>query len=601
MKVWCASVLLALLLLTPSQAGEQCSPADSCNGTSTADDVSPLVQLGRVRKSQEGRNLVVFFDGTGNELGYICWFRGTENQECETSIAEMWRLVDGVTPSQVTHYETGVGTGDDGFDAALTGRTVWKHAVNGYNFIVNNYEHGDKIFAFGFSRGSQSARSFQGIIHHVGVAKRGQAEAAIRAFNGGDEARADFKAGDDAWSEVSVEFLGLFDCVLAIGTWTQSAINSIEMTLTSSVKHFRHAIALSEYRSNYRSSELAVDSATDSKQVWFMGKHGDVGGGWPLAAEGGTTEIAKGWMLDNAQEAGLTLPPDWKNTLRMNHRSDLFTDSPPSGAIGYAIRKPSHCHERLYGDHPISIHKSVRDRMNEVSGWVPLPWCCDAYAMSNANVEWVSSASYDEYKAAGSAAPRAQWLKLVLGQLANAPRGSRGYRYYGWVQSWNSNAELPAEGTSAEGCCHPQTIDPTGEGEMLNNVHVVDFANAAKILPYEGAVADQLLIEIWGRNMLGFHFYAGRVVLNYDDNSSSASPTMTTYDIGSGITLEARIELLADDTAAAQYLGSPAQCKWLEELLGRSMTSVCTTSSCEWDEVTTGVAVLDTSSNGRRT
>jgi len=601
MEVCGASALLALLLLMPGQAVEECSPADSCNGTFTTDDATPLVQLGRVRTSQEGRNLVVFFDGTGNELGNTCSFKGTENQECETSVAEMWRLAEGVTPSQVTHYETGVGTGDDWIDAALTGRTVWKHAVNGYNFIVNNYERGDKIFAFGFSRGSQSARSFQGIIHHVGVAKRGQAEAAIRAFNNGDEARTNFKVGDDAWSEVSVEFLGLFDCVLAIGTWTQSAINSIEMTLTSSVKHFRHAIALSEYRINFRSSELAADSATDSKQVWFMGKHGDVGGGLPLPAEGGATEIAKGWMLDNAEEAGLSLPTDWKNTLRMNHRSDLFTDSPPSSALGYAIRKPSHCHERLFGDHPISIHKSVHDRMSEVSGWVPLPWCCDAYAMSNSNIEWVSSPSYDEYKDSGSSAPPAQWLKVVLGQLANAPRGSRGYRYYGWVQSWNSNAELPAEGNSAEGCCHPQWIEPTRGGEMLNNVHVVDFASASKVLPYEGAVADQLLIEIWGYNILGLHFYAGRVVLNYDDHPSSASATMTTYDIGGGITLEARIELLADDASAAHYIGSPAQCKWTEERLGRSMSSICTTTSCEWDEVTTGVAVLDTSKKGRTT
>jgi uncharacterized protein (DUF2235 family) len=38
-----------------------------------------------------------------------------------------------------------------------------------YDFISNNYEHGDEIFLFGFSRGAYTVRSVAGLVCNVGI------------------------------------------------------------------------------------------------------------------------------------------------------------------------------------------------------------------------------------------------------------------------------------------------------------------------------------------------------------------------------------------------------------------------------------------------
>jgi uncharacterized protein (DUF2235 family) len=45
-----------------------------------------------------------------------------------------------------------------------------------YTFLVFNYQVGDDIFVFGFSRGAFTARAFVGMIRSVGILRRGDAE-----------------------------------------------------------------------------------------------------------------------------------------------------------------------------------------------------------------------------------------------------------------------------------------------------------------------------------------------------------------------------------------------------------------------------------------
>jgi uncharacterized protein (DUF2235 family) len=46
-----------------------------------------------------------------------------------------------------------------------------ENVIEAYNFIVLNYEPGDEIFCFGFSRGAYTARAVAGLVTDIGVIK----------------------------------------------------------------------------------------------------------------------------------------------------------------------------------------------------------------------------------------------------------------------------------------------------------------------------------------------------------------------------------------------------------------------------------------------
>ena len=55
---------------------------------------------------------------------------------------------------QVAFYDRGVGTGNplDRFVGGAFGRGLVENVQDGYSFLANNYERGDEIYIFGFSR-----------------------------------------------------------------------------------------------------------------------------------------------------------------------------------------------------------------------------------------------------------------------------------------------------------------------------------------------------------------------------------------------------------------------------------------------------------------
>lgn len=76
---------------------------------------------------------------------------------------------------QIVYYDSGVGSGSlSAFESKRQGATGDGLVVNvleAYNFVVNNYSPGDKIYCFGFSRGAFTARAIAGMITDLGVMK----------------------------------------------------------------------------------------------------------------------------------------------------------------------------------------------------------------------------------------------------------------------------------------------------------------------------------------------------------------------------------------------------------------------------------------------
>lgn len=73
---------------------------------------------------------------------------------------------------QVVWYDSGVGTTSlivgDAIEGAI-GKGLEGNVIEAYNFCALNYNPGDKIMCFGFSRGAYSARTIAGLISDIGI------------------------------------------------------------------------------------------------------------------------------------------------------------------------------------------------------------------------------------------------------------------------------------------------------------------------------------------------------------------------------------------------------------------------------------------------
>ena len=107
------------------------------------------------------RKYVLFADGTGNAF--------------TTQESNVWRLyeaLDRSMPDQVAYYIKGVGTAGWRPLAALDGATgigVPSNVRKLYRFLCWNWQPGDQIYIFGFSRGAFTARTLAALICSQGL------------------------------------------------------------------------------------------------------------------------------------------------------------------------------------------------------------------------------------------------------------------------------------------------------------------------------------------------------------------------------------------------------------------------------------------------
>ena len=106
-----------------------------------------------------GKNIVVFSDGTGQKGGV----------NVNTNVYKLFNMVEDRTKRQITYYDPGLGTDLNKITGNIFGRGFSKNLLDCYKFIFENYEAGDDIYLFGFSRGAATVRSLSGFIHLFGV------------------------------------------------------------------------------------------------------------------------------------------------------------------------------------------------------------------------------------------------------------------------------------------------------------------------------------------------------------------------------------------------------------------------------------------------
>ena len=314
-----------------------------------------------------GKQIVICLDGTNNKV------KGADN----TNVLRTYQMLQHGRPDkQVSFYQPGVGTFSAPGAWTVTGRKITKilglafgvglrqNLGNAYAFLMDQYEDGDEIFVFGFSRGAYTARALTGMLAAFGLFRpgaenlipyaieamsRGDADTAPRpgpvsaAAGDGDhvtptQARpvsAAALSGQETPSEkdwrllfefsdtfarrggngaivVPVKFLGLWDTVEAAGTLRRQ----IQWPYTRHLPHVevvRHAISLDEWRRPFASYPVLTldpvvgEQPQDLQQVWFSGVHSDVGGMFAQGAR--LSDIPLKWMAQAAAAAGLQLDP----------------------------------------------------------------------------------------------------------------------------------------------------------------------------------------------------------------------------------------------------------------------------------------------------
>ena len=266
------------------------------------------------------RNLVVCCDGT--------WNAAWKTEEPKRSNVWWFYQAAAGESGKTKVYFDGLGTKGSPKERALGGmfgRGVSDAICRAYGWLAQHYRKGDKIFLIGFSRGAFTVRSLAGFIGCRGLSTGLEnMEEKDLAKAVAEEYRSYRRSERRPAPSPAIHFVGVFDTVGAMGVPNEwRLLNKFDKPrqfkfhdtqLGAVVINGRHAVSIDESRAVF-SPTLWTDPETNQtiydweqngrsiKQLWFCGRHSDVGGGENRAL----TDIALRWMLAEANGCGLTI------------------------------------------------------------------------------------------------------------------------------------------------------------------------------------------------------------------------------------------------------------------------------------------------------
>ena len=266
------------------------------------------------------RNIVVCCDGTSNQFS-----------QDRTSVVKLFHALVKDMATQAVYYHPGIGTRAPSGVGTKTGSwlarvgglafgyRIQEDVADAYQYLMNNYQGGDRLYIFGFSRGAYTARVLASMLHLYGLAMPGNDPLVPYAVEmlwkmakakPGDPYKACEKLAEDFKGTISsrackTHFLGVWDTVNSVG-WIGSPLTIPFGRWNPDVAIVRHAKALDEKRGFFRVNWFKDDPLRNILEVWFPGTHCDVGGGFP-EADSGISKFPLEWMAREAEKAGLLL------------------------------------------------------------------------------------------------------------------------------------------------------------------------------------------------------------------------------------------------------------------------------------------------------
>ncbi|WP_462164250.1 DUF2235 domain-containing protein [Pseudoalteromonas xiamenensis] len=265
------------------------------------------------------KRLILCMDGT--------WNKPAQYDRGKRKPSNVVKMARGILPCseegvhQVVFYSEGVGTrwGLDKVLGGVLGIGLSTNVRRAYRFLVHNYQPGDEIYCFGFSRGAYTVRSVVGLIYQIGLLPKSHAfylpeaydlyrerapSSVIQAFREKHQTRS-----------VPIRFVGVWDTVGALGIPVK--INALNrryqfhnVSLTPNIEHAYQALAIDERRGLFKPAiwRLPPGSSQKLDQQWFAGSHSNVGGGYE---KDGLANISLHWLKDNAANLGLAFDEEF--------------------------------------------------------------------------------------------------------------------------------------------------------------------------------------------------------------------------------------------------------------------------------------------------
>lgn len=249
--------------------------------------------------------LVVCCDGTWNTA---------DQSGGPTNVTKMARAILPMAADgrpQIVYYDEGVGVGnfiEKAVGGAL-GSGLSEKVQQAYRFCCLNYEPGDSILLFGFSRGAFTVRSLAGLIGLVGLLRKGDLEFLPdiwKLYRTVPSKRSGLP--DPRWKDArqpDIDLVGVWDTVGSLGIpgnflgglgRKRHAFHDVR--LNAKTRRAYHALAIDERRKNF--APTIWDTANLAKgqiveQRWFAGAHSNIGGGY---VDRVLSDIAFLWMCD---------------------------------------------------------------------------------------------------------------------------------------------------------------------------------------------------------------------------------------------------------------------------------------------------------------
>jgi uncharacterized protein (DUF2235 family) len=368
------------------------------------------------------KRLAVCLDGTWNTV---------DDNTNVWRLKSLFALVGNDGLRQTVYYHKGVGTSFGSYiRGGMLGYGLDDEIIWAYEWLIDNYNVGDELFIFGFSRGAYTARSLSGLISKCGLLtsgaplsvmqlyeryrKRRTAPTIRELWDGKIEGKSDLTI-EEQWllkysQPVDIDFLGVWDTVGALGLpfgnlpiLGKQELKFLNTGLRISNKSAFHALAIDEHRKVFSPTLWTVDypkaaapphhhrTLAQVEQRWFVGAHANVGGGCENDL---LAQRPLKWMMDKAAAVGLVF----------RHDIDVETPAlPPAISDSYsefaygAYKLVSSPYFRPVGAAPIeSSATERRENINEtIDGSVFDRWRADqTYRPPNLS-DWANRRSVD--------------------------------------------------------------------------------------------------------------------------------------------------------------------------------------------------------------
>lgn len=247
------------------------------------------------------KNLIICIDGTNNDPNDAVEEYDKSGLLEDTGISNVLiiHILAGGTldnkstdPNQHSFYYVGVGNrGATSIyrtaSAAFAITEPKKILEKAYNDLAKNYQNGDSIFIFGFSRGAAIARWLAQRVNDNGL----------------------IYDKTPVVEDVTIDFLGVWDTVAAFKGVnldrneepTSREVKEKNGRIAENIRTAYHLVSIDDPRLAFRPILMGAEDRVH--EIWFPGVHSDVGGGY---REDGLSDIALDFMLERAAAEGMT-------------------------------------------------------------------------------------------------------------------------------------------------------------------------------------------------------------------------------------------------------------------------------------------------------